>query len=348
MADEEHLRILRQGVGVWNQWREAHRDIRPDFSEVDLREVNLREADLQGADLHGASLAYVDLTEANLADADLHGAHLGGANFFLASLHGADLHGASLGDSDLGKADLDGADLRDAYLGYANLHGADLRGTDLDAAIVGWTVFADVNLSVVKGLESVKHTGPSTIGIDTIYASRGRIPEVFLRGAGVPDEFITYMRSLVGRAIEFYSCFISYSSKDQEFAERLYADLRAKGVYCWFALEDMKTGDKIRPRIDEAIRHYDKLLLLLSANSVESTWVEKEVETAFEEESRRKRAVLFPVRLDDSVMQTGMAWAADIRRTRHIGDFRTWKDRDAYRKAFGRLLRDLKAEESQR
>jgi hypothetical protein len=77
--------------------------------------------------------------------------------------------------------------------------------------------------------------GPSTIGIDTIYRSKGKIPEGFLRGAGVPEEFITYMRSLVANPIEFYSCFISYSSKDQQFAESLYAALQVKNVRCWFA-----------------------------------------------------------------------------------------------------------------
>jgi len=144
--------------------------------------------------------------------------------------------------------------------------------------------------------------------------------------------------------IQYYPCFISYSSKDQDFAERLYADLQSKGVRCWFAPEDMKTGDEIRSRIDEAIRIHDKLLLVLSEHSVESTWVKKEVETAFEQEDRQKRLVLFPVRLDEAVMQTTKAWAADIRRMRHIGDFRNWKDHDAYQKAFNRLLRDLKAE----
>jgi hypothetical protein len=39
------------------------------------------------------------------------------------------------------------------------------------------------------------------------------------------------------------------------------------------------------------------------------------------------------------------AWAADIRRTRHIGDFRGWKDHDSYRKSFERLMRDLEANE---
>src|SRR5579864_9226430 len=81
----------------------------------------------------------------------------------------------------------------------------------------------------------------------------------------------------------------------------------------------------------------------LSENSVESMWVEKEVETAFEKEAQQNRFVLFPVRLDNTVMQTTQAWAADIRRTRHIGDFRNWKNHDEYQKSFYRLLRDLKA-----
>jgi hypothetical protein len=55
--------------------------------------------------------------------------------------------------------------------------------------------------------------------------------------------------------------------------------------------------------------------------------------------------VLFPIRLDNAVMETDEAWAADIRRTRHIGDFSEWKNRDSYQKGFARLLRDLKAED---
>jgi hypothetical protein len=72
--------------------------------------------------------------------------------------------------------------------------------------------------------------------------------------------------------------------------------------------------------------------------------VEKEVETAFEKESQTKQWVLFPIRLDATVMQTDQAWAADIRRTRHIGDFSQWQDEAAYQKALERLLRDLEME----
>jgi hypothetical protein len=190
------------------------------------------------------------------------------------------------------------------------------------------------------------HKGRSYLDIHTLYRSQGKIPEAFLRGIGAPDTFIAYVASLTGQAIQYYSCFISYSSQDGDFARRLHNDLQAAGVRCWFAPEDMKIGDKIRLRIDESIRIHDKLLVILSENSVNSSWVEREVETAFEEEERRGQTVLFPVRLDQAVMETRQPWAADIRRTRHIGDFRRWKEHDTYQWAFERLLRDLKAEES--
>jgi hypothetical protein len=146
-----------------------------------------------------------------------------------------------------------------------------------------------------------------------------------------------------GNTIQYYSVFISYSCKDDSFAKRLHDDLQNKGVRCWFAPEDLKIGDKFRGRIDDAIRIHDKLLIILSEYSINSNWVEKEVETAFEKESKGGGIVLFPIRLDDTVMKTDQAWAADIRRTRHIGDFSNWKGTESYQKSFDRLLKDLKA-----
>jgi hypothetical protein len=224
--------------------------------------------------------------------------------------------------------DLSGADLSDAYL-----YNADLSGADLEFAVLG-----DVDLSTVRGLETVKDFGPSTIGIDTIYCSQGKIPEAFLKKAGVPYSFIDYTRSLVGSPIDYYSCFISYSSKVQAFAERLYADLQSKGVRCWFAPHVMRIGDEIRSRIDETIRIHDKLLLVLSESSLASNWVKKELETAFEKEAQQQKLVLFPVRVDDTVMHTQEAWAADIRRMRHIGDLTRWKGHDEYQQSFARCF----------
>ncbi|MCX6617822.1 MAG: pentapeptide repeat-containing protein, partial [Acidobacteria bacterium] len=150
-----------------------------------------------------------DLDAANLARADLRGADLSGTALFAADLRWADLSGAALFM----------ADLRWAYL----------READLSRARFGSTVLGDNDLSQTKGLDTAVHVGPSTIGIDTIQRSGGKIPKVFLRGAGVPDNWIEYIGSLVGQPIQFYSCYIAYSTEDQEFADRLYADLEVKG-----------------------------------------------------------------------------------------------------------------------
>jgi hypothetical protein len=157
------------------------------------------------------------------------------------------------------------------------------------------------------------------------------------------DEMITYGKSLVEQPFRYYSCFISYSNWDEALAQRLHADLEDRGVRCWFAPEDMKIGDEFRSRIDESIQLYDRLLLILSEHSVNSRWVQKEVETAFEREGKENRIVLFLIRIDEAVMHSSVVWAADIRRQRHIGDFRQWKDHNAYQHVFSRLLRDLKA-----
>jgi hypothetical protein len=266
-----------------------------------------------------------------------------------ATLKRVSLSKATLSSATFSGANLIGANLSDAFLRDADLIGANLVDADLSGAYLWETVFGDVDLSTVKGLEMMQHRGPSTIGIDTIYLSQDKIPEVFLKGAGVSDSFIDYMRSLVAKPIDYYSCFINYSSKDQAFAERLYADLQSNHVRCWFAPEDMKIGDEIRVRIDESIRVYDKLLLVLSEHSVESSWVEDEVEAALEKERLarergERRMVLFPIQLDESMKIVTSGWPAKIRRARHIGDFTQWKQHDEYQKAFARLLRDLQAQ----
>jgi uncharacterized protein YjbI with pentapeptide repeats len=109
-----------------------------------------------------------------------------------------------------------------ARLGLANLKGCDLSEANLSGARISGTTFADVDLSTVRGLESVIHDGPSTVGIDTIYKSKGKIPDVFLRGCGVPNEVIELARSIGRNSIEFYSCFISYAHEDKLFARRLH------------------------------------------------------------------------------------------------------------------------------
>jgi hypothetical protein len=343
MARQEQLDILQQGTEAWNIWRKQHLETYVDLSGADLNKANLSRANLRAADLTVADLSESHLSGADLSGADLSGADLSGADLRAAAFSGANLNRADLSGANLNEANLSGANLRAVHLSTADLSGADLSGVT-----VGWTIFSNLDLRPVKGLETLEHIGPSTIGTNTLERSEGDIPETFLRQAGLSDTFITYARSLVQTPIQYYTCFISYSSNDQEFAERLYADLQSKGVRCWFAPEDIKIGEKFRQRIDESIRLYDKLLVILSQHSVKSAWVETEVETAFEKEHKQKKLVLFPIRLDEAVTTTREAWAAELRRIRHIGDFTRWKEHDAYKKSFERLLRDLQANETKK
>ena len=346
MANEEHLARLKQGVDAWNQWRNKSGGTVPDLSRANLYGADLFDVDFHGVDLHGANLDAANLSRANLHGADLHDADLRVAN-----LHGAILDRANLYGTDFHGADLRGASLREATLHGADLHGADLRRASLREAHIAMTQFGDVDLSMVQGLETVVHSGPSTIGIDTLYRSHGNIPEVFLRDAGVPEDLITYVKSLVGRSFEFYSYFISYSSKDQEFAERLHADLQNKGVRCWFAPHDMQGGRTLHEQIDQAIRVHERLLLILSPYSMNSEWVKTEIAKARQHEVLEQRQVLFPVCLVsyDAIRDwecfdadTGKDSAREIREY-FIPDFSNWKNHDAYQVAFQRLLRDLKA-----
>jgi hypothetical protein len=178
-----------------------------------------------------------------------------------------------------------------------------------------------------------------------------QLPVPFLRGCGLPDKLIDYLSSLLlPQAIQFYSCFISYSTKDEEFANRLHADLQDKGVRCWFAPNDIRGGPKVHEQIDEAIRVYDKLLLILSEASMNSPWVKTEIAQARAREEQQKRQMLFPItlvpfdRIKDWKLfdaDRGIDSAREIREY-FIPDFYNWKNHDRYSRAFDRLLGDLK------
>jgi hypothetical protein len=202
---------------------------------------------------------------------------------------------------------------------------ANLSECNFGEAIFVETGLSDVDLSRCKDLELIRHEGPSPIDIRTLQHS-GPLPLVFLRGVGLPDNLIDYLPSLLKHAIQRYSCFISYSTKDQLFADRLYADLQNQGVRCWFAPHDLPIGAKTWDAIDEAIRLRDKLLLILSEASIASNWVEDEVSKAHAEERDRKTTMLFPIRIDDVVMATVEPWARKLRDQRNIGNFCNWKD----------------------
>jgi hypothetical protein len=244
MANLEHLAILKQGVEVWNQWREDNPDVIPDLSSAQIGWLSLPGINFYKANLYEAKLIASELGSATLEKANLRKSNLSGADLTQSNLNEANISVSNIYWTNFSEASLYEADLTGSILIKANFSKANLAKVNFTGSSVGWTIFGNNDLSSVRGLDSVIHTYPSTIGIDTIYHSSGEIPPDFLLGCGVPQQFIDLVPALIAaiEPFQYHSCFISYSTKDEEFAHRLHSRLRDAKVQVWYSPEDLRCG----------------------------------------------------------------------------------------------------------
>lgn len=321
-----------------------------DMSGTSLSRSNLRGANLTNADLSGADLRKADLRNTKLWGTNLSRANLRGANLSRADLTEADLSHANLEFTNCRGADLSDAELHHAKLSHTDLSYADLTRADLTEAVIEWSTFGNADLSTLKGLDTVRHNGPSVIGIDTTYRSGGNISDTFLRGTGIPENFIYYMALLAGQPVRFYSCFISHTPGDREFADQLRSDLCKKGIRCW--LTEYQTNNTYQP---EPFRiPYTAILPVFSKETVTNELTPKEIKAALEEERRRKKIMLFPILLDSVAVQKYKPVLSknsarpeqenesrNISHSRYIADFSGWKEPEQYKAALNRLITEI-------
>lgn len=295
-----------------------------------------------------------------MVNADLSNSNLAAADFNHADLQSVNFTGSNLAHCNLADSNLRGAKFCNSSLNYADLwlalfNNSDLSGADFSKASVGLTTFNEVDLSKVKGLNTMTHLAPSSIGVDTIYLSKGQISKTFLKGAGVPNALIEYVNSIVSAETPSLhnSCFISYSSKDERFAKYLYSRLQDAGLQVWIASEDLKGGENLREQIDRAIQVHSKLLVVLSKNSLRSKWVETEIREALTAKRTKKRKKLFPISLISFKQllkwecfdsDTGEDLARKVREL-VVPDFSNWEDQRSFETAFVKLVDDLRAKQ---
>ena len=242
----------------------------------------------------------------------------------------------------------------------ANLKRACLCETDFEGAVFNHTVFGMLNLTEATNVELARHFGPSTIGVDTMVLSKGRIPTSFLRGCGLkpweilqttlydPDLTTVQINDIQYRIFEARTsgplilggAFISYSHEEAAFVDKLRSKLTEKGVSVWLDRHDAVAGP-LQKQIDRAIGANNVVLLVLSERSIQSDWVEHEMKAARRIEKAEGRDVLCPVALDDAWKKRRYEVEREHITKKNIIDFSKWKTK-SFNAQFDKLLKGLK------
>jgi len=113
-------------------------------------------------------------------------------------------------------------------------------------------------------------------------------------------------------------------------------DLQSQGIDVWFDQKDIVAGDSIVERIQEGLRESDYLLVIISKNSVQSSWVELELDQAFARDPDSSEIRVIPIRLDDAEMP------------RHLETIRYIDIRTNYEAGLAELMRLFKRDQTGR
>jgi len=308
------LSLLANGITFWNVLR-----VQDNYSHIDMTGIDLCDKNLIGYDLR-----FINFSNANLTRTQLTGANLTGCNFTCANLSYAHL--------------------REAYLAATDFRYSNLTGTRFSM-----TRFLNTRLYNCWGLEECDHQDISMMDQGTLSFSHN-IPVGFLYGVGLkdweieaaklsnkfltPQELITVLKHIYKShdvdTKKYFKCFISYSREDRAFAELIYHKLNNYGIECWMDQHSILPGDDIRDEIDEGISVGDKVILCCSKASLNSYWVNVEIDKAlFKEENlwrkhNKKELSLIPLNLDDYVFSWNSSRANELTK-RHIEDVTNWK-----------------------
>lgn len=93
--------------------------------------------------------------------------------------------------------------------------------------------------------------------------------------------------------------FISHSSDDKPFVKKLKYDLELYAGITWVDVWELKVGDSIKQKINNAINENDYFCVVISQSSIESKWVKYEINIALLKELDKRNVSILPILLNE-------------------------------------------------
>ena len=297
IGQEKRIQKIIKSVRKNEDWT-VHLEGLPFVEEIQSHEGNRLGKDLRGADLVGVDFYDQEFMFTDFGWADLRDADLCGAGLLFANMKGVDLRCAKLIEADLAGANLSDVDFKGADLGYANLRGADLSNS--------------------KNIQEANLEGAN-------------LCDANMEGTGF--EWDAILRKKLPKG----SIFLCHSSKDKDFVRKLARELREYGARVWLDEVELKIGESLTKRIGDAIDECDFFGIVLSNNSINSDWVQRELREALQKEIiRKKDNMILPLMLEPVEMPSFLG-------DRVYADF-TYPEK--YRDNILKLLRTLDMEKT--
>lgn len=93
--------------------------------------------------------------------------------------------------------------------------------------------------------------------------------------------------------------FLCHSSTDKEKARNIATALAGRGIRVWLDKSEIRVGDSLIGKIEQGIINSDRLIVLLSKNSVASNWCKEELRMALAMQISRLPIRVLPALLED-------------------------------------------------
>ncbi len=329
MPQGKELKILKRGVDVWNKWRRENPGVRPDLSGGDLAGMDLQSFKLADVDLEGFDLQRTDLFEADLRRANLRGANLERASLDFANLEDASLARARLASASLRWVNLRRTNLTRAHLVEADLWGCYLEDTDFSEAWLNSTRFCGVDFSTCRGLSKVWHLGYPRVTTSVLeltaqgvadHPENLAVVKSFFLDIGIEEWMIEGFAERVALYAQFDACSIVFPTSQRHFVGRLRERLYGRGIRFWRdeRADDRKTYLGVYYQGPE---DPTRVVLCCCRASLESWWIDDEIEKVLARERREGRPVLLAINLDRSLLKGWESPHAEFVRSRLVADF---------------------------